>query len=79
MVLSQRLRKYGNGNNVNALNLARQAQSMDPGNPEYANLVNRLSGTATGIRAAAITEAVPEELPAVPEICAVIFVLRSAL
>ena len=28
------------------------------------------------IRAAAITEAVPEELPAVPEICAVIFVLR---
>ena len=32
----------GLGNNVNALNLARQAQSMDPGNPEYANLVNRL-------------------------------------
>ena len=32
----------GMGNNVNALNLARQAQSMDPGNPEYANLVNRL-------------------------------------
>lgn len=32
----------GMGNNVNALNMARQAQSMDPGNPEYANLVNRL-------------------------------------
>lgn len=32
----------GMGNNVNALNLARQAQSMDPGNPEYSNLVNRL-------------------------------------
>ena len=32
----------GMGNNVNALNMARQAQSMDPGNPEYANLVNRI-------------------------------------
>ena len=32
----------GMGNNVNALNMARQAQSMDPSNPEYANLVNRL-------------------------------------
>ena len=32
----------GMGNNVNALNLARQAQSMDPTNPEYSNLVNRL-------------------------------------
>ena len=32
----------GMGNNVNALNMARQAQSMEPGNPEYANLVNRL-------------------------------------
>ena len=32
----------GLGNNVNALNMARQAQNMDPGNPEYANLVNRL-------------------------------------
>lgn len=32
----------GMGNNVNALNLARQAQNMEPGNPEYANLVNRL-------------------------------------
>ncbi len=32
----------GMGNNINALNLARQAQSMDPGNPEYANLVNQL-------------------------------------
>lgn len=32
----------GMGNNINALNLARQAQSMDPGNSEYANLVNRL-------------------------------------
>ena len=32
----------GMGNNVNALNLARQASSMEPGNPEYSNLVNRL-------------------------------------
>lgn len=32
----------GMGNNVNALNMARQAQSMEPGNPEYSNLVNRL-------------------------------------
>lgn len=32
----------GLGNNVNALNLARQASSMEPGNAEYSNLVNRL-------------------------------------
>lgn len=32
----------GMGNNINALNLARQAQSMEPSNPEYNNLVNRL-------------------------------------
>lgn len=32
----------GMGNNVNALNLARQASSMEPANQEYANLVNRL-------------------------------------
>lgn len=32
----------GMGNNVNALNLARQASNMEPANQEYANLVNRL-------------------------------------
>ena len=32
----------GLGNNMNALNLAKQAVSMEPGNAEYNNLVNRL-------------------------------------
>lgn len=32
----------GLGNNVNAINLARQALSMDPGNREYADFVSRL-------------------------------------
>lgn len=36
------LANMGLGNNVNALTLARQAASMDPGNPEYNNLVSRL-------------------------------------
>lgn len=36
------LANMGLGNNVNALNLARQASSMEPGNAEYSNLVNRL-------------------------------------
>ena len=67
----------GMGNNVNALNLARQAQSMDPGNPEYVNLVNRLQWNSNRYQGGGYYGGRgPEDLPAVPEICAVIFVLR---
>ena len=60
----------GLGNNVNALNLARQAQSMDPGNPEYANLVNRLQWNSNRYQGGSYYGAEPEVLPAEPEICA---------
>lgn len=36
----------GIGNNIDALNHARQAVSMEPGNPEYANLLNQLQWNA---------------------------------
>lgn len=38
------LANNGMGNNVNALNLAKQALSMEPDNMEYENLVQRLEG-----------------------------------
>ena len=59
----------GMGNNVNALNMARQAQSMEPGNPEYSNLVNRLQWN---IRAEVILIQTEAAVPAVQEIPAVI-------
>lgn len=33
---------YGMGNNIVAMQHAQQAASMEPGNPEYANMVNRM-------------------------------------
>lgn len=33
---------YGMGNNIVALQHAQQAAAMEPGNPEYANMVNRM-------------------------------------
>ena len=62
----------GMGNNVNALNLARQASSMEPGNPEYSNLVNRLQWNSQRYQGAAVLTQTTAALPAVRETSAVI-------
>ena len=39
---------FGVGNNMLALDHARQAQAMNPGNPAYASLVNQISSAGAG-------------------------------